>query len=302
MALDMVLDATAAKSIEFVDETTFGTFPTNPTMLGFGGYVTKASIKETTVTEKIPYLLDASGTNHLQATKTVKVSEAFEVSLEIHPTDWSMLPRALMAASSSTYAIGDTAYPISFGENVGGEYQTITGGQISKYECTIEKDKTIVQTLTVPCIAVSGFTTTYIGTGSYAAAPSGTALKYGDLSSITYDSSGVSSEEAFLDSVKWGIDYSLSPIADLSSSVNSNIGSWAASPRNIYLECEFTPEAMNLAADMLGGTAHTLVFTVGGKTFTFSNIIWEGDWDQTLTKDDVLGMAFKASNVDLAIA
>ena len=107
--------------------------------------MTKASIKETTVTEKIPYLLDASGTNHLQTTKTVKVSEAFTVDLEIHPTDWSILPRALMGATSETYAIGDTAYPISFGERVGSEYQTITGGQISKYECTIEKDKTIVQ-------------------------------------------------------------------------------------------------------------------------------------------------------------
>lgn len=298
----MVLDASAIKAIEFVDEGTFGSFPTNPTMVGFGGYVTNSTIKETVVTEKIPYLLDASGTNQLQATKTVKASEAFEVEVDIHPTDWSILPRALMAASSTTYAIGDTAYPISFGERVGDEYQTITGGQISKYECTIEKDKTIVEKITAPCIAANGFTTTYIGTGAHAAAPTGTALKYGDLTSVTYDSSGVSNENAFLDSVKWGIDYSLSPISDLSSTANSNIGAWAASPRNIDLECEFTPEAMDLATDLLSGTAHTLAYTVGTKTFTFSNIIWEGDWTQNLAKDDVLGMSFKASNVDLTIA
>ena len=37
----MVLDGSAEKSIEIVEETAFGAMPANPTMLGLGGYPTK---------------------------------------------------------------------------------------------------------------------------------------------------------------------------------------------------------------------------------------------------------------------
>lgn len=299
----MVLDGSASKSIEMVAESTFNTFPTNPTMLGFGGYANPVSIKKTTVTDKFPYLKGATGTNKLQATKTQKVSEAFAIDVELRPTSWSILPYVLCAANATTYAIGDTVHDLAFGVKIGSEYEKITGACLSKYEISMEEEKTAVAKLTAMAAATSGFSgTDYIGTGAHAADPSGAALKFGDLSSITYDSAALSTEDAHLDSVKFGIENKVTPIKDLSSTATSKIAAWGFGQRNISLELGLSLDAMDLAADMLAGSAHTFAFTALSKTFTFSNIIWDGDFDQKLDADDILGMTLKASNVDLAIA
>lgn len=296
-----LLDGSAAKSIEFVDESTFGTMPTNPAMVGFGGYANPASVKKTTVPETFSYLKGPLSTNRLQATEVVKVSEAFEVNLEVRPVDWSILPRILKGATSSTYAIGDTGYDVSFGVRVGSQYEKVTGGAFTKYECVIEEDKTVVSNITAVCAATSGFTTTYIGSGAHAADPTGDALVYGDMSSVLYDAAAVSAENAILDMVKFGIEYPVKPVKDVTSALASNIGAWAFGQRNITLELGLSLEGLDLAADMLGGAAHTFAFTMGGKTFSFSNVKWMGDWEESLDADDLLGMELKAEFVDLAI-
>jgi len=297
-----ILDGTAAKSIEFVDEIAFGTFPTNPTMLGFGGYANPVSIKKTMVPETFAYLKGAGGTNRLQATETVKVSEAFEVSLEVRPVNWTMLPRILKASGPTVYAIGDTNYDVAFGVRIGSEYESLVGGVFSKYECTIEEDKTVVSNITALCAATNGFGLTYLGTGSHAADPAGDALTYGDMSSVLYDAAAISTHEAVLDSVKFGIEYPVKPVKDITSTLASNVGGWSFGQRNITLELGLSLEAMDLAADMLAGAGHTFAYTLGGKTFTFSNVKWIGDFDQKLDADDCLGMELKAEYVDLVIS
>lgn len=297
----MVLDASAEKSIELADEIAFGTFPTDPTMEGWGGYANPASIKKTVITEDIPYLKGVSGTNRLQSTEVVKTSEAFAVDIEVRPVDWSLLPRILRGATKTTYAIGDTSYYMSFGARVGDEYETITGACFQKYECEISEDKTIIQKISALAAKVSGFTTTYIGAGAHAADPSGSVLKYGDLASVQYDSAALSTNNAYVDNIKWGVEYPVTPVKDLSSSFDSNIAGWKFGQRNITLELGLSLDEMDLAADMLAGAAHTFNYTVGGKTFTFSNIHWKGDWDQKLDADDLLGMELKADFVDIAL-
>ena len=297
----MVLDASAIKAIEFVDEVTFNTFPTNPTMVGWGGYASPAVVKKTTVPDRFSYLKGVSGTNRLQATETVKVSEAIEIDIEVHPTDWTLLPRILKGATSTTYAIGDTNYDVSFGLKIGTEFEKITGGAFKKFECTIEEDKTVIANVNALAAATSGFTTTYIGTGAHAADPTGNALKFGDMSSITYDAAALSTQNAHLDMVKFGIDYEVKPVRDLESTAASKIGAWAFGQRNITLELGLSLDAMDLAADMLAGAAHTFEYTLGAKTFSFSDVKWMGDFDENLDADDLLGMDLKAEFVSLAI-
>lgn len=298
----MVLDGAAAKGIEFVTESTFGTFPSNPEMLGFGGYVNPASVKKTTVLESFPYLKGVGGSNRLQATEVVKTSEAFELSFEMRPVDWTMLPYVLKAANSSTYAIGDTAHNISFGLISGTEYQKVTGGVFAKYEWSVEEDKTAVVNLGAKASAVVAYGTDYKGSGTHAADPTGNVMKYGDLSSVTYDSAALSTNNAHLDGVKFGVEYDVLAIKDLANTAASKIGGWGFKQRNISLELGLSLDAMDLAADMLAGAAHTFAFTCANKTFTFSNVHWGGDWDNKLDSDDILGMELKASNVDLVIS
>jgi hypothetical protein len=120
-----ILDGHVEKAVEFVEEATFNTFPTDPTMLDWGGYANPAKIKKTTIVDDFPYLKGAGGTNQLQAVQSQKVSEAFEASIEIRPTAWTMLPYILCAANASTYAIGDNIFDVALGLKVHDQYETL---------------------------------------------------------------------------------------------------------------------------------------------------------------------------------
>lgn len=300
----MVLDAAASKVAEFVVEDSFGTFPTNPTMLGFGGYVNPASIKSQPTLDKFPYLKGADDSNRLQATKTIKVSETHSASLTMRPTAWTILPYVLRASSPSTYAIGDTEYNLSLGTKAGSKYRTLNGCAINKYEVKVERESTAEATLEMLIANAGSFgTSDYVGTGSHAASPSGDPLKFGDFSSITYDDAALSDVDAHLNSITFGVEYPVDPVPDITSTTSSNIGAWSFGQRNIYLTLGLTLDDVDLAADLLGGTGHEFEFTALGKTFTFDEIKWgDNEWEQALAADDVIGMELSASNVDLAIA
>lgn len=299
----MVLDGRAVKAVDFVEESTFATFPTDPTMLGFGGYVNPVSIKKSAVYETFPYLKAADSANRLQSTQKVKASEAFEATIELRPTDWTILPYILCAATVSTYAVGDNVYDIAMGVRVGDEYETLNGGCFSKYEFSVEEEKSAVAKITAMFAETSGYGgTDYVGLGSHPGDPSGDALAWEDITSVQYDSAALSTVDAHLDSLKFAIDYSVKPIKDLGTGNNSHIGGWAFFQRDISLELGLSIDEMDLAADLLDGSAHTFKFTGLSKTFTFSNCKWEGDWDQKLDADDLVGMTLKSSHCDLAIA
>ena len=299
-----ILDGHVEKAVEFVEEATFNTFPTGPTMLGWGGYANPAKIKKTMVPDDFPYLKGAGASNQLQAVQTQKVSEAFEASIEIRPTAFTMLPYALCAANASTYVIGDNIFDVALGIKINDQYETLNGGCFSKYECTIEEDKAAVSTVTGMFASTSGYGgSDFIGAGAHAADPSGTALTMSGVTSLLYDAAALSTVNAHVDSIKFGIEYDVKPVKDLSSAATSKIAGWAYGPRNISLELGMSIDDMTLGTQMLAGAAHTFAFTALAKTLTFSNVIWKGDWDKNLAKDDIVGMTLKADkSVSLAIA
>lgn len=300
----MVYDGSTKKVAEFIEEASFGTLPSDPDFLGFGGYVNNASIKKTMVPVKIPYLKDEDDTNRLQSTKTQKVSEAFAAVVTMNPIDWSMLPYILRGATASTYAIGDTPYDIALGVVVDDQFEALGGGCWNKYECTIASEAVAEATLEGMFAKSTGISgTDYVtGVGTHADGPSGDAIKFGDLATVLYDAATTAVNAITIDSVKFGIEYSVDPVKDIGSANNSNTAGWAFGQRNISLELSMTLEDMTVAPDILDGAAHTFSFAVGGKTLTFSNIMWEGDWEEELDPEDVIAMPLSATNVDLAIA
>ncbi|MCK5012710.1 MAG: hypothetical protein KAS66_02735 [Candidatus Omnitrophica bacterium] len=299
-----ILDGHVEKAVEFVEETAFDTFPTDPTMLGWGGYANPAKIKKTAIFEDFHYLKAADATNQLQATQSNIVSEAFEITIENRPTDFSMLPYMLCAATASTYAIGDNIFDVAIGSVVNGEYETFNGGCFNKYELVIEEDKAAVETITGMFASSSGVgSSDYMGAGAHAADPSGSVLGWSGITSMLYDASALSVVNAHVDSLKFGIEYDVKPVRDLSATNTSKIAGWAFGPRNISLELGMSIDDMTLGTELLAGAAHTLAFTALTKAFTFSNVKWKGDWEENLAKDDIVGMSLKADkSVSLAIA
>jgi len=299
----MVLDGSTKKVGEFIEEASFGTTPTDPTFVGFGGYVNNIAVKKTMTPAKIPYLKCDTEGDRLQSTYTQKVSEAFAATITMNPTDWTVLPYILCAADSSTYAIGDNIFNIAMGTIVGDQYEILNGGCFNRYECTIASESVAEATLEAMFATASGFSATdYVdGTGSHAACPSGDAIKFGDLSSVSYDSGDTTSNGMTIDSLTFGIEYEATPIKDAGSSYDSNTAAWSFGQRNISLTLNMTLDDLTVAPDILDGAGHTFEFAAGGKTFTFSDIKWDGDWDETLDPDDVIAMPLSASNVDLTI-
>lgn len=301
----MVLDANAIKSFELVAETEFGTFPTAPTMLGVGGYVDKATIKKTTKTDKFSYLKGTAGTNRSQATKTTKVGEAYAASIDIRQTGWDVWKYVLGGGTIATPAIGDVVEHLSLGTKIGSaEYETLTGFTPQKIECSIEPDKTAITTLDVLGAASSGILDAdYIGAGAHAADPSGAALEYDGMSAVTLDSATLATANAKLEYLKFGCEYPIKPVPDVTSTLASRIGGWSRGQRNIYLELGLTLDALTtINTDFLDGAAHTLAFTALSKTLTFSNMTWEGDFDQALDPEDLIAIPLKSSNIDLVFS
>ena len=298
----MVLDANAVKAIELVAETTFGTFPTDPTMLGFGGYVDKATVKKSTKTDKFSYLKGTEGTNRSQATKTVKVGEAYAASIDLRQTGWDIWKYVLGGGTIATPAIGDTVEDLSFGTKIGSaEYETLTGFTPQKIECSIEPEKTAVSTVEFLGAAGGGIVASdYIGAGAHAADPSGAALEYDGLSAVTLDAAALSAADAKLEYIKLGCEYPISPVFDATSALPSRIGGWSRGQRNIYAEIGLSLDALTtINTDFLDGAAHTFEFTALAKTLTLSNMTWEGDFEQALDPEDLIAIPLKASNIDL---
>jgi len=299
----MAFDGTVKKVAEFINEASFGTLPTDPDFENFGGYISDVSVKKTMVPVKIPYLKDADDTNRLQSTKTEKVSEAFAATITYNPTDWTALPYVLCAATASTYAIGDTVYDVGLGMIVDDNYELFGGGCWNKFNCTIGMDSVAEATLEGMFAKASGFGATYItGAGTHSSSPTGAAVKFGDVTGVLYDADTTTANNITIDNIGFGIEYDVKPVKDVGSALESNISGWAYGQRNVSLELNVTLADITIAPDILDGAAHTFAFAAGGKTFTFSNIFWEGDWDEKLNPDDVIGMPLNASNVDLTIA
>ena len=299
----MVYDGSVKKVAECIEESAFGTLPADPDFINFGAYVNKATVKKTMVPVKIPYLKDDDDTNRLQSTKTQKVSEAFAATVEMNPIDWSILPYILCGATASTYAIGDNIFDIAMGVIVDDQFESFGGGCWNKYECTIASESVAEATLEGMFAKSTGVSSSdfVTGVGTHASTPTGDAIKFGDLATVLYDAATTSANGMTIDSMKFGIQYDATPIKDAGSANLSNTAAWSYGQRNISLELSMTLDDMSIAPDILDGAAHTFATTVGGKTLTFSNIFWEGDWDEGLDPDDVIAMPLSATNVDLAL-
>lgn len=300
----MAYDGSVKKVAEFIEEASFGTLPTDPDFLNFGGYASEVSVKKTMVPVKIPYLKDDDDTNRLQSTKTEKVSEAFAATVTMNPVDWTVLPYVLKAATASTYDIGDTNYDIGLGVIVDDQYEILGGGCWNKYSCVIASESAAEATLEGMFASSSGISVTdfVTGTGTHASTPTGAAIKFGDVSSVLYDAAATSANGITIDSIGFGIECPVEPIKDVGSANNSNTAAWNYGQRNISLDLSMTLTDTTVAPDILDGAAHTFAFTAGAKTLTFSNIFWEGDWDEKLSPEDIIAMPLKATNVDITIS
>lgn len=296
----MALDGNVKKVFEYVVEPTLGTFPTNPVMKSINGYITKATIDKEPKLENFSYLKGAGDSNFSQSTKTEKVSEAFGFSVEYKPVSWEDLLYVLGGGTEGAPAIGDTIHNLGIGLITGSQYETLSGGIINEFECTMEPEKAVVCKLSGLLVRSNGVSgSDYIGTGSHASVPSAAPLVYDDISNVLIDGSAPSDP---LPKLSWGVKYPVKPIPDAGVAWPSGIKAWSRGQRNISVKLEMDLEDLDQSTALLAGAAHTHAFILGGKTFSFSGLKWGSKFSQSMDPEDTIAMPLDATFGNLVIS
>ncbi|RLG22212.1 hypothetical protein DRN72_02555, partial [Methanosarcinales archaeon] len=177
--------------VEYVDETTFGVFPTEPVMQWFG-LVERFTPTIRTQTGDIRYLR-ASGEEALESLTIEKTGQEIELAMSIKPNDLTWWATHVLGSASGT---DDDLPSISIGHivDVGGT------DHFGKYAGCVVKSATLtfregeVATLDVTMIGAdyAGYTTSdYVGAGSHAS-PSTSVLKWDDITSLTLGGEAIS--------------------------------------------------------------------------------------------------------------
>jgi len=301
-----IIDGRTVKFADWIDESTFGTTPTNPTMVAFPGELVNIEATSGPEIDSYPVLQGAAVTDPLSSGKTVKTGETHGIKITLRASALTWLPYALMAATTSTYAPGKVAHPISIGLKADSEYCVYSGCVLQEAVWEFADMKTAnTLTLTYMCQDKGDWSATdYIGTGSHGTPSSDDPYTMSSLSSVTYDGSAPSASNILLESLKFTISYDMEGVTDLSASAPSKIGDYAFMSRSLQLDMGMTMMAMSAHDGLLAATDHTLVFTLDSKTFTFSAIKWTNNPAVNLAAASKVGMTLTSDGeaTRLAIA
>ena len=221
----MVLDSRYVKFAEFVAESTFKTFPTNPAMIGFGGRITESVFKGGATYDNYSYLTAPATADPLGASDSVMTGQEMSLDITMKPTDWAIIPYVICSDTpASSYVCGDTFTPISCGLVANDEYAKMAGGVITNYSCTITGNKIAESKITVQGAAFTDWSgTDYKGSGSHSTVPSS---PLGAVASVLYDAAALSTAELIMDTFTFTIEQPATAIYDPSDSTDSKIAAW----------------------------------------------------------------------------
>jgi hypothetical protein len=258
-------------TLEYVEESAFATFPTNPAMLWIG-IVQKAVIASRHKNQDYRGLKAAAATNQLQIAGNIKTGNDLELSLEYQPQNWTFFKYAMALNAGAT--LTDTLDSLSFGAvsiDATPKYLKMEGGKIDKIEVSIAEDSIAKVTAKIPFADIylatnDPWTTTYLGSGSAAADPGTAPLGYNDITTLTLGGAAFNATD-----IKFGINNNLKAIKDPSNTNLTNIVDLVPQKREITFSCKARRSAMNdFAVKHFGYGANNIILTISGTTFTFT--------------------------------
>lgn len=258
--------------IEYVEETTFGTLPSDPNMQWIG-LVTKFKPVDKLKTTTIRYFGDDSQTDgRLENIKNAKVGR--EVGLEISYVPQS-LPGFLKYWTGSATGLSDDIPSISVGiiDKNATKYTVINGLIGNEVTLTIPEDGEVTVEGNMVGVEIDTSDTDYIGAGSHATEDSGDPLTSEDLTLIQMDTGGGFADITdYVNSIKVTIANTLGVFKDLGSSFSTKIGAIKPVAREVKVSLEMDYEDFTMLNNVRSFTSLGLKFTLGGKTFTFTGV------------------------------
>lgn len=294
-----VIDGRSIIYAEYVPESALGTTPGAPVFRSFPGDLTKIVISSGAEFDEFEILRPSSDTDRLNCGVAVKtVEKVHTVKVYCKPSSLGLLGYVIGAADTANYTKpGTSVWPCTIGVRVGNKYTSIRGCvlQSANYEFRDMK-KTADLVLTFYGVARTDWSTTdYAASGSHSTAPTAAPYTLSDLSGLQYDSGSPEEKGIIIDSLSFGFENTIDPILSTSGLVDSKIVGWKYRAASIPLKLGVSLTDTTIQDSVTAGNAHTVAFTLGGKTFTFSGIKWTNGVDLDAEAGAGIGLELKAA-------
>ncbi len=260
--------------IEYVEETTFGYMPSDPTMQWIG-LVTKFKPVDKLKTVTIRYFGDDSQTDgRLENIKNAKVGR--EVGLEI-----SYVPQNLMGLGFLKYWTGSagglsddiTSVSVGIIDKNATKYTVINGLIGNEVTLTIPEEGEVTIEGNMVGVEIVTADTDYIGLGSHATEDASDPLTTDDLTLVQMDyGTGFVDVVDYVNSIKVTISNTLGIFRDLGSGFSTKIGMIKPIAREVKLSLEMDYEDFTMLNNVRSFTSLGFKFTLRGTTFTFTGV------------------------------
>uniref|UniRef100_A9A7F8 Uncharacterized protein n=1 Tax=Methanococcus maripaludis (strain C6 / ATCC BAA-1332) TaxID=444158 RepID=A9A7F8_METM6 len=248
-------------TLEYVKESTFGTFPTAPTMKMLG-ITTGGSINIENIIKEKRYLPAASVTDKFSAVKSKKTGTKLNGTIQGDVIDLDFINEFVY--------IEDAVKSFSVGEinRLDSKYSSYRGCVVKDMTLECKEDDDLTCKLNFQAVdATLDSDTDYKGTGSHASDPGTDNLTYDDIDSILWGSN----EIAFADfSIK--LTNELKEVKDASSEFITKIAQLVPVDRKV--NSTLTVESMNSTVRdaILNDTKADLKITIGDTLITLAGV------------------------------
>jgi len=293
------------KSIEYVEEATFGTIPDNPT-LRWLGLVNPFSPAIKKTFEEIRYLGDAEDTNTLVNMRNLQVGGELSAPFTYKPQDWDFVE----FVTGVPDGLSDTIKSISMVQGIEVSdvmnYTTYKGAVCPKWSLSLPKFgiATVDVDMLVGDVA-DPTTTDPAGTGSHAGEATGDPFLWSDITDMRMDANDPPTTEIAhnVGDLKLEITNDIELPKDVDSTMWTKAAGHVVKNRSISLSAEMTWTDLTFYDLVKNSTKQNFRFTLGERIFMVKGLIWP-EWNPEISPDDFFGEEVTAitDQPDLVIA
>lgn len=276
-----------AKAIEYVEEATYGTTPTDPAMVWLG-LVNPFSPHIAKEYEEARYLGAHDATDMLQKMRNMQVSGELTASLTYKPQDWTFI----QYITGSATGLADTVDSISVVQYTDANWIIYKGGILTKWELKLPKEGIATVDVDIGFGDVADPTETdYIGAGSHASEAAGDPFMWEDTTDVKLNDVAITHS---VGEITLGITNDVEFPKDIGSTMWTRAEGGVVTKRELSVSLELTWVDIDTFFDIVkAGTKQTLKFTLGGKIFTISGLIFP-EYNPEITPDNFIGETITA--------
>lgn len=289
-----VINAGMLFSVEYVDEVTFATTPSNPTM-GWIGIVTRFNPIDRPVSQTKKYFKAVDGTNRAEANVSAQVGYEVGCDIEFIPQT-GHLTDFLKYWLGGTAAIADTIdYSCTIGmitNSTTPYYRLFKGLKGERFTLSVpEKDFVRISGNMVGADVADPTTADYKGSGSHASELDADPLTADDLTSVQFSVDDGSNWTSYTDIVKeltLSISNKIVYPTNLASTHKTKIDQVVLTSRDITIGLSMDYDGISTMEYIRDFTEFQVRFTLDGHVFTLTGVRFP-EMPYPISPEDVIG-------------